>query len=111
MHDYQWHARRCRTFPLNLNSALAQTPFDYYRKPKQPADWYQAISRNRAIPSPPQNSLFAYFQDENGQMDWDKMLKTAGKMADTFQQVTPMLWEFSSKLKHVKQLTETDDNR
>jgi hypothetical protein len=80
-----------------------QTPFEYYAKPKQPTYWhsgqpYQAAPSNQQ----PVSNLKAYFQDDNGQMDYDKMFNTVGQLAKTVQQVTPVIQQVGSIIKSFK---------
>ncbi|WP_159462235.1 YppG family protein [Halobacillus sp. Marseille-P3879] len=35
--------------------------------------------------------MMTYFQDENGQLDIDKMMNTTGQVVQTIQQVSPMV--------------------
>lgn len=77
-------------------------PYQYFAKPTQPAEWYpdSTIYGN----SNPQQAkgFMAMFQDKNGQMDLDKMLSTVGQMANTYQQVSPIIKGIGSFMKGVK---------
>ncbi|WP_099156484.1 YppG family protein [Virgibacillus ndiopensis] len=84
------------------NPPIYKTPFEHFAKPKQPNDWYVNMQPN-LTPYPPQktNGLFSYFQDKNGQMDLDKMFSTVGKLANTVQQVSPVVKQFGSIMKNM----------
>lgn len=82
------------------------TAYQYYAKPKQPGNWqafeqpnynYNATS-NQSSPS----GFLNYFQDKNGEVDFDKMLSTVGQVANTFQQISPMVKQFGSIMKTFK---------
>src|SRR5699024_11122347 len=70
-----------------------KTPFEHFAKPKQPPFWNQPQQPPNTPPNqqPPMNNFKAYFQDDNGQMDYDKMFNTVGKLAKTVQQVSPVI--------------------
>lgn len=79
------------------------TPFSVYAKPAQPQNWPPFMQQNphfypqqQQQAQQPTNSLIAYFQDQNGQMDYGKMLTTVSQVANTFQQVTPVVQQISS---------------
>lgn len=86
--------------------AYSYTPFDYYAKPAQPTNWPGIPNPgNNAAPPPKSNGsngFLTYFQDKDGQVDLDKMLSTAGKFANTFQQIAPLVKQFSSFLKSLR---------
>ncbi|WP_284141750.1 MULTISPECIES: YppG family protein [unclassified Virgibacillus] len=79
------------------------SPFLQYAKPPQPVNWYQSQTQagdgTATIQQPQSNGIFSYFQDEKGQVDLDKMLTTVGKLANTYQQVSPMVQQFGSFIK------------
>ncbi|SEQ77454.1 YppG-like protein [Virgibacillus subterraneus] len=80
-----------------------QTPFEIYSKPKQPMGWPPyAQSIGGSFNAPPKNNLLYYFQDNNGEMDLDKMLSTAGQIANTFQQVSPVVKQVGSMMKQFR---------
>lgn len=96
--------------PFNSNppvygNAPNQTPFEYFAKPAQPEDW----SYNMQQPNPsnyssqqmnaPPNNVMGYFQNENGQMDFDKMLSTVGQIANTYHQVSPIVKQVGALIK------------
>lgn len=89
-----------------------KTPFEQFAKPKQPMNWYPKQQQQFYYP-PPQsnkpnhqshqvNNLKAYFQDSNGQVDFDKMFSTVGQLANTVQQVSPVIKQFGSLIKSFK---------
>lgn len=73
------------------------TPFEYYSKPIQPPIWPHYGQQN--IPSEPSPSLLAQYQDENGQMNVEKVLSTVGQFANTVQQISPVIQQVSSIIK------------
>jgi len=94
-------------------------PQDPYRTPYHPsmmdhASYYYPYESYRNIPysymdMPPNevntsdssfhNQVLQQFVDENGQMDINKMLRTVGQLADTVQQVTPVIRELNDVIK------------
>ncbi|SHG32331.1 YppG family protein [Ornithinibacillus halophilus] len=88
-----------------------QSPFEQFQKPKQPADWFNSMAQNQAYQQynhqqqPYSNysqGILSQFQDENGQMNLDKMLSTVGQMANTYHQVQPIVKQVSSLLKNFR---------
>lgn len=47
---------------------------------------------------PPMYSLFSYFQDKNGNFDFNKMVSTFGQITSTVKQVSPLFKSFGSLL-------------
>ena|SRR5690625_1339046 len=78
------------------------TPYDQFAKPIQPqmmAPFHQQ-SPNAFGNNPMQNSSFInYFYDENGQMDYGKVITTVSQVANAFQQVTPVVQQINSLIK------------
>lgn len=79
------------------------TPYEQFEKP--PLSFYYGENE---VPYPlpsmkPANGLIAHFQDENGQLDIDKMLSTVGQVANTYQQVYPIFKQIGGLLKFVNQ--------
>lgn len=85
----------------NLNySAHFQTPFEMYSKPKLPVNWNpNDQSGGMYKPSSASNNLMQYFQNDNGEMDLDKVLTTVGKLANTFQQISPVVKDMGAMIK------------
>lgn len=92
-----------------------QSPFEYYAKPSQPESWPYAMSQQPNYsqfqqqdpnlyqqqaqqPSPPAGIL-AQFQTAEGQMDVQKMLSTVGQLANTVQQVSPVIKEIGAMIR------------
>lgn len=99
---------------MNQNTHLYQeqlpsgTPFDYYSKPEQPNQWPMGMNQNYSNfyqGQYPQNnqgqapSVLAQFQDENGKVSFDKVISTVNQLANTFQQVTPVIQQVSAMVK------------
>lgn len=89
-----------------------QTPYEQFAKPLQPvpmnwgnpmqqnADFTQSNANLPPQQSPyPNNGIKGYFQDEDGQVDFDKMLSTVGQLANTYHQVSPIVKQFGSIIK------------
>lgn len=106
-----------------------ETPFEYFMKPEQPTDWpismqqdnmnayqqhypmnnqYQPLQYQMNHQNPPQYSMnnqsqppgfLTQFQDGNGQMNLDKVLSTVSQLANTFQQVTPVIQQMGAMIK------------
>ncbi|PAV30700.1 hypothetical protein CIL05_06255 [Virgibacillus profundi] len=84
-----------------------QTPFEQFAKPQQPMDWpADSMQSNQAFNQQPNmngvNSFMTKYQDENGQIDLDKMLSTVGQLANTYHQVSPIVKQFGSILKNFR---------
>ncbi|MEN2769223.1 YppG family protein [Ornithinibacillus xuwenensis] len=80
-----------------------QTPFEQFAKPQQPADWYNTNQQNQtynqqAYGNPSQGAM-SQFQDENGQLNLDKVLTTVSQFANTYHQVSPIIKQFGSFMK------------
>lgn len=78
-----------------------QNPYEQFIKPPHPQMW------NGNYGVGPMNGMnkkpwVAYFQDENGQMDFDKMFSTVGQMASTVQQISPLVKGIGSIFKGFK---------
>ncbi|WP_164671043.1 YppG family protein [Virgibacillus doumboii] len=82
------------------HTAHFQTPFEMYSKPKLPVNWNPYFQSGGAVnSSPAPNNLLHYFQDNNGEMDLDKVLTTVGQLANTFQQISPVVKDVGSMMK------------
>lgn len=91
-------------------SAPYQTPFEHFSKPNQHTNWqgmvnYQ-VDNNEFYPqtNKPQTpgSILTQFQNEDGQVDINKMLSTVGQLVHTVQQVSPMIKQFGSIMKNFR---------
>ncbi len=93
-----------------------QSPFEYYSKPSQPESWpyampqqpnyyqYQQqqdpyIFQQQTQQSSPTPGILAQFQTPEGQMDVQKMLSTVGQLANTVQQVSPVIKEIGAMIR------------
>ncbi|GAB3045396.1 YppG family protein [Virgibacillus ainsalahensis] len=110
--DYQNYAHQTAPYdkyaPHYSNSSFEpgfhQTPYEHFAKPKQPEFWPQYMqsypSYYQSSPvKPGNNNLFAYFQNNEGQVDVDKMISTVGQLANTYHQVSPIVKQFGSLIK------------
>ncbi|GAA5417479.1 hypothetical protein Pryu01_02553 [Paraliobacillus ryukyuensis] len=79
------------------------TPYQYLSKPQHPMEWFP--EQQNATSSGYGNQMkgfMSYFQDKDGQMDLDKMLNTVGQVANTYQQITPVIKGIGSFMKGFK---------
>jgi len=92
-----------------------QSPFEYYSKPSQPENWpyvmpqqsnyYQSqqqdpyYSQQQTGQPNPTPGILAQFQTSEGQMDVQKMLSTVGQLANTVQQVSPVIKEIGAMIR------------
>ncbi|WP_407271768.1 YppG family protein [Radiobacillus sp. PE A8.2] len=84
---------------------VGATPYDHFAKPQQPAQWnnyFQPNGQQSMGWNQKPNGIMNYFQDKEGQLDVDKMLGTVGQMANTVQQVSPLLKGLGSFMKGFK---------
>jgi hypothetical protein len=96
------------------SNPIPPTPYEKFAKPKQPpythnysSNYGYGFMQQQGVPNPgfpPQpwnqpNGIISYFQDENGQIDIDKMLSTFGQVADTVKQVSPLVKGLGSIMK------------
>jgi hypothetical protein len=82
-----------------------QTPYEQFAKPQQPLYWDPTQTLHGSQPqqgSNPGGGIKAYFQDQDGQVDFDKMLSTVGQLASTYHQVSPIVKQFGSIIKIFK---------
>lgn len=92
------------THPMNTSYYYRRlTPFDVFAKPKQPMNWqpYPYYDKSFSQSSNSHNLLY-YFQDTNGEMDLDKIFSTAGQVADTIKQVSPMVKQVGDFMNHFR---------
>lgn len=87
-------------------------PYDYPPYMMYPPYMYQQVPPNmnidqqafyQEIPQQGQsnntNSVMQQFLDENGNVDIQKMLSTVGQLADTVQQVTPVIRQLNDLIR------------
>lgn len=106
-------------YPHGNGNPYFQTPFEQFAKPPQPEDWSYPMQQPdypQQVNSPqqmnssqqmnphqqmnlPQNNVTGYFQNENGQLDFDKMLSTVGQLANTYHQVSPIVKQVGALIK------------
>lgn len=70
--------------------------------PPIPYDDYDVIRQPNAVNSPTNqqvNSMMQQFLNEHGQVDIQKMLQTVGQLADTVQQVTPVVRQLNDLIR------------
>ncbi|GAB2555846.1 YppG family protein [Gracilibacillus alcaliphilus] len=83
--------------PQTYTTPLPMTPFQYYQKPMMPNP-YEGWKQTSSSPKP-SNSMLQYFQDKNGEMDLDKVFHTVNQLANTYQQVSPLVKNMGGWLK------------
>lgn len=92
-----------------------QTPYEQFAKPQQPINWETPMQQSANFMQPngngnfnqqpnpyPANGIKNYFQDKDGQVDFDKMLSTVGQLANTYHQVSPIVKQFGSIIKNFR---------
>lgn len=79
------------------------SPYEMYAKPPQPEEWAGQMDEGYfQMPKKQPNPIMAHFYDENGQMDVQKMLSTVNQLANTFQQVTPVIQQLGSFVRLIR---------
>src|SRR5690606_38559078 len=80
-----------------------QTPFEQFAKPKQPQDWYttnQQLQGNyQQAQQQQQSGMASQFQNQQSQLNLDKVLSTVSQMANTYHQVSPIIKQFGDFMK------------
>ncbi|MFG6116518.1 YppG family protein [Halobacillus sp. MO56] len=85
------------SYPQSWNMPQAPgNPFEYYTKPMFPQQQNHMQSGYGSQPFFYNNgvnpkNMIGYFQDQNGQIDMDKMMKTVGQVAQTANQLSPLM--------------------
>lgn len=77
-------------------------PYQYFAKPAQPNEWYPEANSFTDSYNQQTKGFIHMFQDKDGQIDLDKMLNTVGQMANTYQQVSPIIKGIGSFMKGIK---------
>ncbi|MGM8212465.1 YppG family protein [Virgibacillus sp. W0430] len=106
------HMESHNAYPYSMEShyPFYQTPFDYYAKPKQPAQWpeqfnpsagYSSYQKEQASINRP-NGFTNPFQNESGQLDVNKVMATVSQFANTVQQISPVIKQFNDLMKSFK---------
>jgi hypothetical protein len=75
------------------------TPYELYAKPPQPMDLLNGHNSPNPMagsPEEPSSGIFGNFTDENGQLNFDKMMGSISQIAGTYHQVTPIIKEIGS---------------
>lgn len=91
-----------KNYPMQQQPNMS-TPYQYFSKPSHPTEWYpEQTQHSFDMYGQQAKGLMQYFQDKDGQMDLDKMLNTVGQVANTYQQVTPMIKGIGSFIKGFK---------
>lgn len=86
-------------------SQQPQSPFEQFAKPKQPHDWYSQTQNQQEQGNYQQSygsypaGLMSQFQDQNGQLNLDKLLSTVSQIANTYHQVSPIIKQFGTFMK------------
>lgn len=112
---YNWQNQQHSTYYPNYYGATpfqsvpntsqnSYTPYQFYQKPLLP------VPQQNNSQMPPfsfgkqTNPMLSYFQDKNGEMDFDKIFKTVNQLANTYQQVSPLVKNVGSIVKSFKGL-------
>ena|SRR5690625_873405 len=101
---YSFYAQEPYMTPYNQPVMYDQPYYYPYESYMYTPYSYMNIQQNEAVPQESvfSNPVLQQFLDENGQMDINKMLKTVGQVADTVQQVTPMIREINEVIKNFR---------
>ncbi|WP_163538953.1 YppG family protein [Gracilibacillus sp. YIM 98692] len=96
MYEQQVNPSFIQNQPVNQMQGPV-TPYQYYQKPLMP------IQQDTSFPQVPMgkqpNPFVHYFQDKNGEMDFDKVFQTVNQLASTYNQVSPIFKNVGSFLK------------
>lgn len=76
------------------------TPYELYAKPAQPMDWFQSGKQAQNSTDNPNPGSFT---DNNGQIEFDKLLSSINQVAGTYHQVSPIVKQLSSLVKMFRQ--------
>ncbi|GGM34271.1 hypothetical protein GCM10011351_20310 [Paraliobacillus quinghaiensis] len=106
VNPYQMAQQQQNTYPPLANLQPPQQthnipPYQYFAKPAQPSDGYPESTMNGSY-GQQAKGFINYFQDKDGQIDLDKMLNTVGQVANTYQQVSPLIKGIGSFMKGIK---------
>lgn len=89
----------------NGAESSSQSPFEYFQKPEQPMNWPNntafdpaQFQQNQQM----QQGIISQFQNQNGQLDVDKVIGTVGQLANTYHQVAPIFKQFGSLVKNFR---------
>ncbi len=74
------------------------TPYEIYAKPAQPMDWFQSGKQAANTAGNPGS-----FTDNNGQIEFDKLLSSINQVAGTYHQVSPIVKQLGSLVKMFRQ--------
>lgn len=76
-------------------------PAEHYQDPVRPYNWQQMYmdSHNHQPEGQGVHPILQQFQNENGQIDINKMLSTVGQLANTVQQVSPVFKQVGDLIK------------
>lgn len=79
--------------PIPMQNQI-RTPYDYFRKPRQPED----LLGNAPLKGSESNAagIMTYFQNEEGEFDLDKFFAATGQMTNMFQRVMPIVMRLAS---------------
>ncbi|MEC5424688.1 YppG family protein [Virgibacillus sp. C22-A2] len=95
-------------YPLNKNPDYNQhytyqnANLNPHSVPNQNPNPFANPNPNPSINPNPSNGLMSYFQSQDGQVDFDKMLSTVGQLANTYHQVSPIVKQFGALMKNFR---------
>ncbi|QHS24108.1 hypothetical protein GWK91_14800 [Virgibacillus sp. MSP4-1] len=79
------------------------SPYESFQKPPMPIGQNSMPPNQMGGPYPKgANPFLQAFQDQNGQMDFDKVFSTVGQVVDTVHQVSPIVKQVGSFMKNFK---------
>lgn len=91
MPNYPYHHNQ---FPPYVQMNQQPYPPTYPNMPFHQGTWqppYQGMQGMGSQQKSPAKGVMGYFQNDEGQFDVDKVLNTAGQVANTYQQFSPIV--------------------
>ncbi len=86
-------------FPFHTNHYQEQTPYDYFQKPPIPQQFFNQQQSQGGFGG---NPFIQQFQNNKGQMDFDKIFSTVGQLVNTVNQVQPIVKKVGYLIKGFK---------
>ncbi|WP_440896820.1 YppG family protein [Amphibacillus sp. Q70] len=80
-------------FPPQSHSHMNHQPYPppYTNMPFQQGNWQPPYQGTGTEQKSLTKGIMGYFQDDEGQFDFDKILNTAGQVGNTYQQFSPIV--------------------
>ncbi|ENH96383.1 hypothetical protein J416_11085 [Gracilibacillus halophilus YIM-C55.5] len=84
-------------YPMAPNQPM--TPYQYFQKPVMPPPYQEMSNQFPPTSGKPKHSVMGMFQNQNGELDVDKVFQTVNQMANTYHQVNPIIKNVGSWIK------------